>query len=163
MIVNSRDPWKKVDCDREGCMFCTTDRKGECWNTNATYQIMCKLCKVKEIKACYQGESGRSLYTRTREHCNGLRLEQEGTPLYDHNLGKHPEHIMTQGDWEVESTGVYRSALERQTAEGILITEEVTKARSREGASTMVLNSKQDFHQAGVVHTTPRRITSELN
>ena len=114
-------------------MFCTTDRKGKCWYTNATYQIMCKLCKEKEIKACYQGESGKSLFTRTTQHCNGLRLEQGGTPLYDHNLVKHPEVKMTQEDWVVESTGVYRSPLERQTAEGVLVTEEVTKARSREG------------------------------
>ena len=55
-----------------------------------------------------------------------------------------------------------RGLPERKTAEGVLLHEEVTRSRTRDGASTLVLNSKLDFHQAGVVHNTPKRITSEL-
>ena len=147
----------EMDCDREGCMFCTTDQKGVCWNTNATYQIMCKLCKEQKIKASYQGETGRSLLSRTADHSRGLRLGHSGNPLHEHSLAQHSGQQMTQVDWEVKSTGVYRSALERQTAEGVLLHEELARSRAKEGASIMVLNSKLDFHQAGVVHNTPKK------
>ena len=79
--------------------------------------------------------------------------------MYAHNMDKHPMEEMVPEDWSATCTGSYKTPLERQTAEGVLIAEEVRQAR---GKDKMVLNSKMDWVQAGLVQTLPQKISDML-
>ena len=72
LISNSRDPWKKIHCNRETCVLCNQGRLGECWTSGVTYRLECKTCEEDGKIASYTGESGRSAHTRQAEHARGL-------------------------------------------------------------------------------------------
>ena len=159
---NSKDPWKGSKCGRISCIFCRDGIPGDCWTQNATYQLTCKPCISNEVVASYTGESGRSLFSRISDHDRGLRLGTGGNPLHKHNIMKHSNTKMTMEDWEAKKTGTYRTAMQRQISEGILLQDKIRMSRDQKKEKFLILNSKLDHHQAGVVCSLPRKISSEL-
>ena len=159
IMTNARDPWKKTDCLRN-CMLCSTGKLGQCWSMGTTYKLECRRCEVLNKEATYTGESGRPLHTRLSEHRTALVQKSKQSVLFNHNLEMHPTEEMVPEDWRATCTGSYKSPLERQAAEGVLLAEEVKQAR--EIKTKVVLNSKLDWVQAGVVQSLPRRITHQL-
>ena len=100
-------------------------------------------------QANYTGESGRPLHSRLAEHYTALLQKSKQSVLHNHNLEMHPREEMVPEDWLATRTGSYSTPLERQAAEGVLLAEEVKLARVDK--SKVVLNSKLDWVQAGVV------------
>ena len=162
MMTNSRDPWGKSDCRRDNCMLCPSGKLGKCWKMGATYKLECLRCETTNSKATYTGESGRPLHTRLAEHRSGLLLKSKQNVLHAHNMHMHPMEVMVPEDWSASCTGTYKTPLERQTAEGVLLVEEMKKARSMKG-NMVVLNSKMDWVQTALVQTLPQRISNMLN
>ena len=107
------------------------------------------LCKEKGVKGIYSGESGHSAYYRGNFHLDGLRKQSANSVLHNHNLDHHPNHKMTSDDFAMVVEGNYARAILRQSQEGVAI---ATSIREKEvGESVVVMNSKREFMQPGVV------------
>ena len=63
-------PWKFEGCDAQLCFHCSTTTKftTSCRTTGVGYRITCILCEGSGALDEYQGESGRNMFTRGKEH-----------------------------------------------------------------------------------------------
>ena len=82
-ILANNYPWAPTTCNDLLCYPCssssgTSDKLISCRRPGVGYQISCLLCKNMEVIAIYHGESGRNMYTRGKEHLQGLA---NGTPF----------------------------------------------------------------------------------
>ena len=168
-ISNARDPWMKEHCRRENCFMCTSGNVGDCWQTNATYVVICNVCMELENKEVeYFGESGRTLFSRGLNHLTGLRLGTKGNVLHEHNKEAHKHFKMTREHWTMKMTGRYRTNIERQASEGLQIEEglRASKMDFREKVDKrgmkQLLNSRADFAQPGVVQSCIQRVSDNL-
>ena len=160
-VCNMKDPWKKINCERENCIPCLDKKYGECWSVGCTYKIECKKCKDRNRSEVYDGESARGMYSRIREHANGFLLCTKDSVLHHHHQDQHRETVMDLVDWEWTTMGGHGTPLERQSAEGVNIQEELRKQKQI-GRKVQLLNSRNDFNQPGIIHTSSQPISQQL-
>ena len=67
------DPLKPLKCEREDCFSCTSGGGGDCSKNCSAYRLEYKECPKFNLKAVYEGETGRNGYSRGLEHLAGLR------------------------------------------------------------------------------------------
>ena len=89
-----------------------------------------------------------------KQHRDGLRLGQRDNVLHQHEEEAHFGAKMRIEDFKTEVVGRYSKVMERQVAEGYLVAREVEE-RDRSKGKVIVLNSRNEFHQAAV--TAPPR------
>ena len=124
---------------------------GKCWKQNITYSLECQICKiVNDTLVIYHGESSRSGFSRGLEHGEGLEKKTDGNPLWKHCRDKHNSDNLTIDNFTMKLTGTYRGPLRRQTAEGCFISNSIKK-RDKERQKIVILNSRSQFHQPGIV------------
>ena len=140
--------------------------KGACWASNATYKISCLKCKDEGRETHYLGETGFTCYTRGSQHLEGLKKRDEDNVLYAHNKDQHREEedkIPNNPDqFKMEKLKQHSGCLERQSAEGIFIANELRERKRRKRMvgdenpkPLMILNSKKEFHQPGMISLKP--------
>ena len=140
------NPWAKEDCKRADCPLCQARRegddeaKGSCKAKSITYTSTCTLCREMGHKTEYIGESGRSLYERSREHVRQSMTSQSKSHIREHMSAQHPETAPHPGAFRFSVTGTYFAPLDRQLSEAIKITR-------ASGTKTTVLNSKFEFNR----------------
>ena len=78
------DPYEKAVCGREDCVVCKCGKLGEGKSRGCVYQTMCK-----EDKRMYRGQTGRSVYERTKEEVRDWRNKDERSPLWRHSQLYH--------------------------------------------------------------------------
>ena len=153
------------------CLLCKKEERGSrgaCWATNATYMITCNKCEEEGRDTHYVGETGFSGYSRGLQHMEGLRRRDQENVLYNHNIEQHREqenNMMIPNDpsqFTMKKIGQHRGCLERQSTEGALIGAELRerdiRMKSKEGKPMMILNSKKEFHQPGLISLKPSSI-----
>ena len=109
-------------------------------------------------KTIYVGESGFSSYVRGNWHLEGLRAKQKDNVLFQHQRESHPGVEMEMCDFVMELTGTFKKPVMRLCQEGISISN-LIKSRNA-GLPIKLLNSKNEFHQAGQINPTYGRIFS---
>ena len=57
---------------------------GECRTRGCVYQLVCK-----EDERKYRGQTGRSVYERTKEEMTDWRNQEEHSPLWKHSMLYH--------------------------------------------------------------------------
>ena len=122
-ILAKNYPWEYTACDDLQCFPCSTRGKSSskkmvsCRRPGVGYWILCLSCKDSGIIAVYHGESGRSMYTRGKEHLEGLRNGTASNCLMIHNNvhhgGSKTNHFV------MEATGTFNKPLDRQVDESI--------------------------------------------
>ena len=168
LLSNATSPWPKTHCCRPNCIMCDNGNYKDCWRSNVTYILSCKVCQEEGRTTVYHGESSRGLYCRLQEHLGGLALGTTGKVMWDHKMSCHKDMLMGPEHWLMEATGVYNTVLQRQTAEGVHLEEEMRKkagdggGRRTPSQRKIILNSKKDFVQTGLVRDTPRRLAQDL-
>ena len=118
----------------------------------ATYTATCLECGGMEVKAKYDGETGRSGYYRTTK---GHKADIEGNKVEKSALAKHtglyhPDKVGDTSIYGVVVNNTTKSSLLRQVREGQSILD---------NDSEVVLNGKGEWHvgavpQARTAHTT---------
>ena len=83
-VLQRSDPYERHSCGRVGCPMCDCGRYGECWSRGCVYQWMCKDDERK-----YRGQTGRSVFERTKEEIRDWRNQKDFSPLWKHSLLYH--------------------------------------------------------------------------
>ena len=143
-ILHVTNPWAEGKCERAGCYPCATGETKCCYKRNIVYTNTCRQCKGADGKgeagtgAWYVGESSRSAFERGGEHWNDWVKKQPDSHIFKHQELAHPDQ--EQPDFEFRIKGSFRSALERQVTEAVLI--------RRAGAAA--LNSKGVYNRCSL-------------
>ena len=130
--LGNQAPWRTDHCGREVCWPCQT-KEGSCRKHNVVYKITCMTCQVKGKRKLYWGESHRSAWDRSMDHLEALRVRNENYAVVKHWLSDHKGE---KPNYKFEVHSSFRTSLERQITEAILIDEEDNDAR---------LNSKAEW------------------
>ena len=136
-------PWRSSHCGRPNCAPCKS-KEGSCKSRGVTYEICCLDCKEEGVRSVYLGETHRTLWDRIREHMDGLDRQTEANCLVKHWRELHSGHEAPK--FEVKVRGRYKTATERQVAEGVLIETE---------KYDHLLNSKTEWGRNSI----PRQVT----
>jgi hypothetical protein len=93
-MLQRSNPFGKDKCERPDCVVCEYGKPGECRSRGCGYQLKCK-----EDNRKYRGQTGRSVYERTKEEIDDWKNKSENSPLWRHSELYH------QGeDFELEVT-----------------------------------------------------------
>jgi hypothetical protein len=163
-LLPNSNPWKGVACSREGCIPCAQpgDRKQDCRKRNIIYESKCVICNPEKEKfqkdgkdledkredpSIYVGESGRSLYERSKEHWADFESKAEDSHILKHWLTHHCGQ--GQPDFRLEVVKYCRDTLSRQVGEAIRIqyrgnTLNSKAGYNRSGLSRLVLPEKEE-------------------
>ena len=128
-VLQRSNPHVKQRCGRGDCPVCEHGEVGECRTRGCMYQIRCKGDSRK-----YRGQTGRSMYERTKEEMRNWRNHEDCSPLWSHSLLYH-EGEDFEVDIEVMSKD-YGKPSRRLITESILI-ENVSAAET--------MNSKKEW------------------
>ena len=140
------------------------DKSSRCWATSAMYSITCLPCSAKGRLTQYWGESGLTSYSRGISHWTGLERRAKQSVLHQHSADVHggQNHQLHPEDFAMSVVQSHRSSLPRQVQEGTIISNQL-KLRDREvkckvDQPRLVLNSKTEFNQPGMVQPRASRI-----
>ena len=139
-LLTQKNPFKNEKCNEKLCPLCQDENGSKkskiiCNTNNVGYRWTCEMCKSKEIKRVYEGETARSARLRGKEHLAGLKNKQEGNMLYKHKILEHPEEENIS--FKMEITGLFKDALTRQANEAV---------RIKNCKKSEILNSKSQFN-----------------
>ena len=109
------DPWAGEPCGREGCFPCAAEGGGDCGRSNVTYEISCSEC---QDPAAYIGETGRTMYSRGKEHLEDYSREKPSSALWEHCQKYHDS---THVNFKMRCTGKFNKPNPRQITEGVKI------------------------------------------
>ena len=150
LVSNQKIPWKQFNCTRENCLLC----QGACWRSNVTYQIDCQRCSGNNVISTYIGESAKSAFSRGENHVEGLRKRDPNNVLWEHAVNQHDSEKLGKEDFKMKVTGQFRTCLPRQISEAVQISQKIEE-RDKQRGGRIVLNSKSQFHQPGMIKTRP--------
>ena len=88
-----------------------------------------------------------------------MRKRKKDNVLHEHKEEFHKDEQMTEDDFKMKITGRYHSSLARQTSEALQIAAQIKMRdklkREKSQKRILVLNSKKQFHQPGVIRSKP--------
>ena len=166
-LLPNSNPWKGAGCSREGCIPCAQpgEKKQDCRKRNIVYESKCVLCNPEGGKyqkdgkdledkrdnpSIYVGESGRSLYERSKEHWADFEAKAEDSHILKHWVTHHGGQ--GKPDFKLEVVKYCRDTLTRQVGEAIWIqcrgnTLNSKAGYNRSGLSRLVLPEKEEWQE----------------
>ena len=111
------------------------------------YEQQCLLCLEEQKVAIYHGETSRTLYTRSKEHCTGQKKKKDDNPMHKQQANFHPGQEV---QFSIKAIRFFNDPLTRQINEGVRINH----SKSTPG---YLMNSKSEFHQGVVARVTISR------
>ena len=140
-ILQRKNPLKDK-CDDKKCNICEQNienlngiRNHKCRKNNVVYEAKCNNCDHEGKDRLYHGETARNLYTRSKEHYNALRNQNQNSFMHKHIQKEHennPENVSFS--WKV--IGQFKKPLSRQLFEAIKIDKK---------EESVNLNSKSEY------------------
>jgi hypothetical protein len=112
------NPLRSRECGRDKCSICSGEKPGQCNKPGAGYRQTCIECKQQGVIATYKGETSRTAYQRGMEHQKDLEKQSEDSPLWKHSSIHHES---SPAHFQMEVTGLHRSAMERLSDEIVRI------------------------------------------
>ena len=137
--VQKNNPWSGTGCQDQECFSCSssTDKKPDCRRTGVGYRISCLECRQEGRVVVYEGETGRNMNTRGREHLRDLKDRKTNKPLWSHCLEQHDGREVC---FSMEMVGTFLKPLARSINEGVRI-------KRCEGE---LMNSRAEWRQPSV-------------
>ena len=140
-------------CHRADCVVClnhTGRGSSKCKRKSIVYKSICSVCLENGAReGQYIGESGRSLYERSREHLEDADKQKDGSHIWKHWAVSHPE-LLEQPQFIFKVIKVHNSPLDRQIHEAIRI------------SSDGFLNARCEYRQNQVKRLTVSLTAREL-
>ena len=137
-ILAKNYPWEFSECSDPECFPCSsggTSKKISCRRPGVGYKIYCNICKDAGALATYQGESGRNLYSRGKEHLQGLSAGTTSNCLVIHNNVHHGGS--KDANFTMVPTRTFNDPLSRQVDESMRL--------KYQDKSTIVMNSGNEW------------------
>ena len=173
-ILVKTNPWAGMDCQREGCLPCSTraetgEGKGKaCYKRNVIYETWCGSCKDRDEEEAveegldpagikiykYIGESSRSSFARGKNHLDDARLLSSGSHMLKHYLDRHLGERMEDMVFRMKVLHFKRSAFERQVHESVIIQQ--TRSHHH------LLNSRSEFNRCSIPRLTVKLGEKEM-
>ena len=167
----NNNPFKLQQCGRAKCPLTTHGE--DCWDRcrseGVVYRAVCQICNQEQqgldVEHSYEGETSRTLFTRSIQHLDDYRKaakddaqkepgEDPGSSwMWDHVRDMHGGSINHQNpglDFKFSLVSTHRDPLERQIKEAIRIESSfrgiVKKSNfSNENQSVVSLNRKGEY------------------
>ena len=112
------DPLKPSTCERDDCFPCTSGGGGDCSASCSAYRMECQECPKFDLKAVYEGKTGRNGYSRGLEHLAGLKNEKDDNPLWKHcQIQRNGRKV----EFKMKCLNSFKTAFMRQVNEGVRI------------------------------------------
>ena len=136
-ILVNKNPFPEQPCEEEYCPLCGitayTDpppkpSRIRCDTLNVGYRWTCTSCQM-----VYEGETGRNLRIRSKEHLKDLAKHRPDRPMVKHMDEKHNGQNVK---FQVSITSKFYDALSRQANEGVRI----------ENNRSHIINTKAEFN-----------------
>ena len=118
--VSKSYPWPTSRCAAPECFPCSTAEpqdkppKVGCRTPGVSYKIICITCKQSGKTSEYQGQTGRTAYSRGLEHKKDLRGSAKSCPMVVHKTAHHPA---LEPDFKMVILGKFNDPLSRQIEE----------------------------------------------
>ena len=77
------NPFGQQHCTRTDCVTCNLGLQINCRKRGQVNELWCKNCE-EDVKKKYQGQTGRTLYNRIKEHFNKWESKNEDSILHKH-------------------------------------------------------------------------------
>ena len=71
-LIQKSKPFEKKKCERVECVLCKMESNVDCRSRGCVYSIKCKECDRE-----YRGQTGRTIYDRTKEHKNDWKKKMD--------------------------------------------------------------------------------------
>jgi len=102
-ILAKNEPFPQKPCDEPSCPLCQKSKlltkipksKVPCDTQSIGYRWICSNCNYT-----YEGESDRTIRTRTKEHVTQLKKSEKSNPLVKHYRRYHPELTYPSFHWK---------------------------------------------------------------
>ena len=78
-MLQRSNPFPKIPCGRDKCAICDGDGGDNCRTRGCIYEVLCKECE-----RVYRGQTGRSVYERSKEHIEAWVRGEDDCPLRRH-------------------------------------------------------------------------------
>ena len=140
--IAKSDPLSPSTCGKEDCFPCTSGGGGDCRRSCAAYRLECEECEKNNLKAVYEGETGRTCYSRGLEHLAGLSNDKDDNPLWKHCEIQHNGRKVS---FKMICLSSFKTAYLRQVNEGVRISC---------CNADICMNLKAEFHQPSIVRVT---------
>ena len=115
-LLQKSVPFDRMKCGRRDCMVCESNKDVDCRTRGCVYELKCKQHIHK-----YDGQTGRSIYERTKEEAREWEKKSDKSPLWKHSLEFH-EGEKFEIDVKVRAKCFGRPA-KRMITEAVLIEE----------------------------------------
>ena len=120
--LNSLMPGLRVtrQCLHTDCFVHSNGGQGDCDVEGVVYRGKCIACEENNVTSTYIGETSRSAYVRGRQHMAAIHNASNcmHNAFARHMIEYHPHQ---DPKFRIDIIGKYKSALERQIAEGVEI------------------------------------------
>ena len=169
------NPFPRPTCDRTDCPLAGSEDgcRERCYHEHVGYVGECTRCRVVQhgqgvaeadiVAREYDGETGRTLFTRSNQHYQdysshvvGNRRQGVSSWMWDHTVEAHGGQVSEnhRDDYKFRIVGVFRDSLSRQIDEALRI-ESVEKRGKRIGDKSaekvVSLNRKEEHYQPRLV------------
>ena len=174
-VLGNSNPFRRAMCGRPDCPLADNQGgcKEMCYQENIGYVGKCTRCEADQLAQGvneddmvaneYDGESGRTLYTRSNQHYEdysthvvGSRRHEVSSWMWDHTSEAHGGVISEnhKEDYTFRLVGQFRDCLSRQLEEAIRI-DSVEQSGHRLGErnkkKVKSLNRKEEHYQPKLV------------
>ena len=153
-VLRNSDLFRQNCTSESNCFPCKGKSKFSfCRKSNVGYRLQCKLYKSRGIDKAYEGESGRNMFLRSREHVRQLQNKHKDSIMYKHIKEEHNDE-KDLADFEMVMTNPFKTPLSRIINEGIRI-------KNREKNS--LLNSKAEHYGSSVKRRGTELVQNKCN
>ena len=83
-LIQKSKPFARMKCGRDECIVCKIEGDIDCRIRGCVYKVRCKECTRE-----YKGQTGRSIFERTKEHMEDWRKKMDRCPLWRHSIEYH--------------------------------------------------------------------------
>ena len=83
-MIQKSIPFSRMKCDRGDCIVCESNKDIDCRTRGCVYELKCKQHVHR-----YDGQTGRSIYERTKEEAKEWEKKSDKSPLRKHSLLFH--------------------------------------------------------------------------
>ena len=166
LVTNTVKLGKSKKCSRIECFVYMSQGQVpagglRCSILGVTYEIRCKICAQKGVTTTSTEETATTGYIRALNHATGFLKGYSDNVMHLHHLEHHGKERKQLNNFTFKVTGHYNMPCERQSAEGILISQRLKDRDksmfSKPNAAHIILNSRRQFHQPGMMRQTIRK------